>query len=182
MTSGALYPLEINLGPLAPHHLSEVIVGIVVAGLIWFCFAKFISPNFDAMYQERARLIEGGIELAEKAQSEAEEMRKKYEEQLATADAEASSVREQARAEAASERTRMRAETQAEKDRLLEQTRNAIAAERDTVENQIRTEMGGVATALASKIVGESLEDDERAKRTVERFLAELASVPAQRA
>jgi F-type H+-transporting ATPase subunit b len=134
------------------------------------------------MYQERARLIEGGIELAEKAQLEAEEMRKKYEEQLAAADAEASSVREQARAEAAAERARMRAETQSEKERLLEQTRNAIAAERDSAEFQLRSEMGGVATALAGKIVGESLEDDERAQRTVERFLAELASVPAQRA
>jgi F-type H+-transporting ATPase subunit b len=31
-----------------------------------------------------------------------------------------------------------------------------------------------LATTLASRIVGESLEDDERARRTVDRFLADL--------
>jgi len=38
----------------------------------------------------------------------------------------------------------------------------------------LRTEVGGLATSLAGRIVGESLSDDERAKRTVDRFLAEL--------
>ena len=39
---------------------------------------------------------------------------------------------------------------------------------------QLRSEIGGLATTLASRIVGESLEDDERARRTVDRFLADL--------
>jgi F-type H+-transporting ATPase subunit b len=39
---------------------------------------------------------------------------------------------------------------------------------------QMRAEIGTLATTLASRIVGESLEDDERARRTVDRFLADL--------
>ena len=39
---------------------------------------------------------------------------------------------------------------------------------------QLRSEIGGLATTLAGRIVGESLEDDERARRTVDRFLADL--------
>ena len=42
--------------------------------------------------------------------------------------------------------------------------------------NQLRNEIGGLATTLAGRIVGESLEDDERARRTVDRFLADLES------
>jgi F-type H+-transporting ATPase subunit b len=36
-----------------------------------------------------------------------------------------------------------------------------------------------MATALASRIVGESLEEEARQRRTVERFLAELESQEA---
>ena len=39
---------------------------------------------------------------------------------------------------------------------------------------QLRNEIGGLATTLAGRIVGESLEDDERARRTVDRFVADL--------
>ena len=38
----------------------------------------------------------------------------------------------------------------------------------------LRTEVGTLATQLASKIVGESLNDDERSNRVVDRFLADL--------
>ena len=41
---------------------------------------------------------------------------------------------------------------------------------------QLRSEIGGLATTLAGRIVGESLEDDERARRTVDRFIADLES------
>ena len=39
---------------------------------------------------------------------------------------------------------------------------------------QLRSEIGGLATTLAGRIVGESLDDDERARRTVDRFIADL--------
>jgi F-type H+-transporting ATPase subunit b len=38
----------------------------------------------------------------------------------------------------------------------------------------LRSEVGVLATQLASKIVGESLDDDARANRVVDRFLADL--------
>ena len=41
--------------------------------------------------------------------------------------------------------------------------------------------VGGLATGLAGKIVGESLDDDERARRTVERFIADLEADSAEK-
>ena len=38
----------------------------------------------------------------------------------------------------------------------------------------LRNDVGGLATEVASKIVGESLEDSARQSRVVDRFLAEL--------
>ena len=51
-----------------------------------------------------------------------------------------------------------------------------LEAERNQIVAQLRTEVGGLATTLAGRIVGESLDDDERARRTVDRFLADLES------
>jgi F-type H+-transporting ATPase subunit b len=68
----------------------------------------------------------------------------------------------------------MRQDAQAESARLLAQAKNQIEAERVVAVQQLRTEVGGLATSLAGKIVGESLDDDERARRTVDRFIADL--------
>jgi F-type H+-transporting ATPase subunit b len=43
----------------------------------------------------------------------------------------------------------------------------------------LRTEVGTLATDLASKIVGEALEDDDRSARVVDRFLADLEAQQA---
>jgi F-type H+-transporting ATPase subunit b len=39
---------------------------------------------------------------------------------------------------------------------------------------QLRSEVGTLATTLAGRIVGESLDDDVRQSRVVDRFLSEL--------
>ena len=48
-----------------------------------------------------------------------------------------------------------------------------IEAERSAAVASLRGEVGGLATDLAGRIVGESLNDDERARRTVDRFIAD---------
>ena len=60
--------------------------------------------------------------------------------------------------------------------RILEAGRAQLEAERGQLVQELRGEVGGMATTLAGKIVGESLTDDERAMRTIDRFLADLES------
>ena len=43
----------------------------------------------------------------------------------------------------------------------------------------LQREVGSLALELASRIVGESLADDQRARATVDRFIAELEAAPA---
>ena len=52
-----------------------------------------------------------------------------------------------------------------------------ISAERQHAVATLRAEVGALATALAGRIVGESLEDDERSGRVVDRFLADLETL-----
>lgn len=165
--------LEIELGPLAPA-LPEFIAGILLFIAVWVIMARVVVPRFEQTYAERTALIAGGIEKAEAAQKEAAEALKRYNQQLATARDEASALREEAKAQGAAILAEMRADAQAESKRMIAQAGSQIEAERAQAVQHLRTEVGGLATTLAGKIVGESLDDDERARRTVDRFIADL--------
>jgi F-type H+-transporting ATPase subunit b len=68
----------------------------------------------------------------------------------------------------------MRGQAQAEAARITESAKRQVEAERQQAVVQLRQEVGTLSTSLASKIVGESLEDEVRQKGIVDRFLAEL--------
>jgi len=49
-----------------------------------------------------------------------------------------------------------------------------IEADRAQAIQALRTEMGSLAVELASRVVGEALDEDARQRRVVDRFLEEL--------
>ena len=69
-----------------------------------------------------------------------------------------------------------------EAERIVTHARTQIDAERTQAVASLRSEVGSMATSLAGRIVGESLEDEARQRRTVERFLDELESSESARA
>lgn len=164
--------------PLFPH-LSEIIGAIVFVLILTVVIAKMVVPRFEQTYRERAEAIEGGIERAERAQAEAQAALEQYRAQLADARGEAAQIKEQARTEGAQIVVDMRERAQAEADRIVNAAHAQLEAERNQIVNQLRGELGGLATTLAGRIVGESLTDDERSRRTVDRFIAELEASEA---
>lgn len=181
MVSTMWVPQELDLGPLMPHHLSEVIVGILLLLILWLIMAKSIVPAFEKMYEERSSKIEGGMQRAAAAEAEAEAARAQYQDQLAGAREEAAKIREDAKNQSAQILAEARDKATKESDRILEAGRQQLAAERAQLVNELKGEVGGMATILAGKIVGESLDDDDRALRTVDRFLADLEQAGAAR-
>lgn len=172
-------PLETAPNPLVPH-LSEFIAAIVFAGILTFVIAKFVVPRFEATFAERTEAIQGGIEKAEKAQAEAQAALEQYQSQLTEARGEAAKIREDAKAQGAQILAEMRQQAQAEAARIKTTAEAQLSAERTQLLSELRREVGGLATTLAGRIVGESLDDDERARRTVERFLTDLESQDTQ--
>lgn len=173
----ALVPLESPLGPLAPAHMSEFFVGLVLAIAVAFGVQKFVVPRFEQMYQARTAEIEGGINHAQLVKAEAAQVKAQYQEQLANSREDAARLREEARAQGATILAEARAQAQTESERILERAREQIQVERDQAYSDLRAEIGVLATQLAERIVGESL-DADRTSRTVDRFLTELASQP----
>ena len=159
--------------PLIPN-LTELIVGLVTFGIIFFALWKVLMPRLNQTLAERTDKIEGGLQRAEEAQAEANATLARYREQLAEARHEAARLREEAREQGAQIIAEMREQAQAEARRLVDAAHAQIEADRQQALQSLRGEVGGLAVDLASRVVGESLTDEARQRRVVERFLDEL--------
>jgi F-type H+-transporting ATPase subunit b len=161
------------LNPLIPH-TSEIIVGFSAFTLLFLVLKSKVVPMFEKAYAERTEAIEGGIERAEKAQLEAQRALLQYNEQLSSAQGEASKLREDARIQGAAILEELRTKAQEEAARITAAAHASIEAERQQAITSLRNEVGALAVELASKIVGEALDDQARQSRIVDRFIEDL--------
>jgi F-type H+-transporting ATPase subunit b len=164
--------------PLLPH-VSEMVVGGFAFLIVLFFVGRLLVPRIQKTLADRVDAIEGGLKRAADAQEEAQQALKQYKDQLAEARHEASRLREEAREQGAQIKAELREEAQAEARRLIEAAHLQIEADRQQAFTQLRSEIGRLSTDLAGRIVGESLEDEARQRRTVDRFLEELESSSA---
>jgi F-type H+-transporting ATPase subunit b len=162
--------------PLMPI-LSEVVLALIVFAIVLFAVKRFVVPKFEQVYSARTEAIEGGLEAAETKQAEADERLAELEAQLADARQEAARIREEAREQGAQIVAELREQAQEEAARILESGRARLEAERQQAATLLRAEVGNLAISLASRVVGESLDDDERSTRVVDRFLADIETL-----
>ena len=164
--------------PVAPLW-QEVIIGSIAFAVLCFVLIKFVFPRMEQMFQQRVEVIEGGIKRAEERQAEANALFEQYKLQLAEARTEAARIRQDAAADAEGIRQDVLARAREESDRIIAAGRDQLTAERQTIVRELRSDIGSLAVDLASRIVGESLADEARQRGTVDRFLADLDTVPA---
>jgi F-type H+-transporting ATPase subunit b len=162
-----------STNPLLPSW-PEFIIGTILFVLVFGALAKVFLPRAQQMLSERTELIEGGLARSEEAQAEARQLLDQYHQQLAEARHEAARLREEAREQGAQIIAEMREQAQVEARRVTEAAQAQIEAERQQALTALRAEVGTLATELASRIVGESLTDEARQSRMVDRFLSEL--------
>ena len=164
---------EEKINPLIPH-TAELIVGAVAFTLLFLTLRKFVVPMFEKAYTDRTNAIQGGMERAEKAQLEAQRALTQYNDQLSKAREEAQALREEARVQGAAIIEDLRTKAQEEAARITATAHASIEAERQQAIASLRNEVGTLAVELASKIVGEALDDQARQSRVVDRFLEDL--------
>ena len=159
--------------PLVPN-LTELITGLIAFAIVFGLLGKLLLPRIQKTLEERTDAIEGGLKRAEDAQAEADQVLQQYRAQLADARREASRIREEAREQGAQIIAEMREQAQAEHTRLTAAAQAQIESDRQQALTSLRAEVGTLSVQLASKVVGESLEDEARQRRTVDRFLEQL--------
>lgn len=159
--------------PLIPD-LTELVIGAIAFVIVFAILTKVLMPRITKTLAERTDAIEGGLKRADEAQAEANRTLKEYREQLAEARHEASRLREEAKEQGAQIKAELRAEGESERQRIVEAAHAQLEADRQQALTSLRAEVGALAVELASRIVGESLEDEARQLRTVDRFLEQL--------
>ena len=164
-----------STNPLIPS-VTELIMGLIGFVVIFGALYKVLLPRLQKTLAERTDAIEGGIQRAEEGQAEAERLQQQYRAQLDDARHEAARLREEAREQGAQIIAEMRGQAQAEAARLLESAHAQINSDRQQALATLRAQVGELAVNLAGRIVGESLADEARASRVVDRFLDELDS------
>ncbi|CAM5372173.1 ATP synthase subunit b [Streptomyces tanashiensis] len=159
--------------PLIPH-LDELVIGLIAFVIVFGFLAKKLLPNINKVLDERREAIEGGIEKAESAQIEAQSVLEQYKAQLAEARHEAARLRQEATEQGTAIIQEMKAEGQRQREEIIAAGHTQIEADRKAASASLRQDVGKLATDLAGKLVGESLEDTARQSRTIDRFLDEL--------
>jgi F-type H+-transporting ATPase subunit b len=164
---------EAAANPLIPH-TAELIVGFIAFTLLFLVLRSKVVPMFEKAFAARTEAIQGGMEKAEKAQREAQVALEQYTAQLSDARGEAQKIREEARVQGAAIIEDLLSKAQEEAARITAAATASIEAERQQAITSLRNEVGSLATELASKIVGEALDDQVRQSRIVDRFLDDL--------
>ncbi len=173
-----LVPLESNF--LVPN--ATFLVELAVFGLLFFLLAKFLIPPINRAMTRRQDAIRQQFADLEEAKDDARKAEEEFKAEIADARHEAARIREEAREQGAAIIAELREQAQADANRIVEHAHSQIAAERQAAVTTLRAEVGALATTLAGRIVGESLEDDERSGRVVDRFLADLETLETSQA
>ena len=176
MTSVVNAPVPLANNFLVPN--GTFYVELIAFLIIVFILGKYVVPPINRAMTERQNAIRKEFADLEKAENDARKAEEEYKKQLADAKHEAARIREDAREQGAAIIADMRKQAQDESERILRHARAQLDAERQQAVASLRTEVGTLATSLAGRIVGESLDDEARQRRVVERFLDELESSP----
>jgi F-type H+-transporting ATPase subunit b len=171
-------PLSSNF--LVPN--GTFIAELIAFAIIVFVLAKWIIPPINKAMTARQDAIRQQFAELDQAKGKAHEAEEEFRSQIADARHEAARIREEAREQGAQIVAEMREQAQAEAARIVEHGHQQVQAERQQALASLRAEVGTLATTLAGRIVGESLDDDERSARVVDRFLADLDTLETAKA
>ena len=170
MASVAITPMESNF--LVPN--ATFFVELLAFALLLFLLAKYVIPPINRAMTRRQDAVREQFAELDEAKSEAHAAEEEFKAQIADARHEAARIREEAREQGAAIIAEMREQAQTEAARIVEHAPVQVEAERKAAVASLRSEVGTLATTLAGRIVGESLDDDARQSRVVDRFLSEL--------
>ena len=152
---------------------NELIIGIFAFAVLFVLLWRMALPRANQALKERTENIEGKLEHAEQERQQAEELLRRYREQLEKADQESQRIIDEARANADRLRKDLMGKAEQEAERVINQGRQAIQAERDRAVRELRTEVGTLAVELATRVIGDSL-DRERQLRLIDQYIEQL--------
>lgn len=154
----------------------DIVWSAIILVIVALFFYKFFLPKFQAVFDERAAKIEGGIAKAEQAQKDADAAKAKYEAQLSNARVEASKIRDDARTEASHIVADARSRAEVDANQITASAQRAIASQQQQALVSLKGEVGALATALAGKILGSELQDEKVQSSMIDQMIDSMDS------
>src|SRR5262245_50987389 len=140
--------------------LSELVLGAIAFGILFFFMWKWVFPRVNKLLEERRQGIQGNLEKAEQAKTEAEQLLGDYRQQLAGARDEANRIIEEGRRTAEAMRKDMTARAEQEYQGIVARAQDETRAERDRVFQELKAQVGQLSLDLAARTVGQQLDKD----------------------
>ena len=152
------------------------IVWTVVNLLLFFVLLRvFLFKPVMKVMDEREQMIRDDIDSAQAAKEESEELRAKYETELAGAHDEALRIRSEAQESAAKEKAEIIAEAHAEAAELIADAKKTIEHDRREAIESAHDEIAGLAVLAASRVVSRIIDEDSN-REYAEQILAEVGA------
>ncbi len=145
-------------------------LGLMLITIITFVLLVLIlkkaawKPILDGINQREGR-IRDDLDRAQKAQTDAEGLRQKYETQLNEAQRTIQDMVAQAKKDSDRTRSEMLNAAKEEAERIVEKGRRDLAGETEKLKGELRGEVAGISLAIAEKIINRSV--DQRVQEEI---------------
>jgi F-type H+-transporting ATPase subunit b len=164
-----------GFNPLAFDPSAMVLTLATFFGLL-FLLAKFAWGPILSAVEAREKRIEDAIMTAEAGRTEAQRMLEEYRATVANVEAEVAALREKGRTEAETMRRQIRSQAEREAGEIAEKAAREIELAKAQALEDIRRESVAMGLAVASRVVGRSLDGNDQ-RRIAEEVVGSLSTV-----
>ena len=159
--------------------MAEFIPALIAFLIIWVVLAKFAWPQILSMMEERGKRIQEGLDEAETTKKKAIASRKEYDELVTDARRKSADIVLEARKDAEAERARIIEAAHKEAEDIIAKAHANAEDERNAIYAAAAASIADLSVSVASKIVGETLDQDGEQRRIIERYVKEAGSLNA---
>lgn len=159
--------------------MAEFIPALIAFLIIWVVLAKFAWPQTLSMMDERGKRIQESLDEAETTKKKAIASRKEYDELVTDARRKSADIVLEARKDAEAERARIIEAAHKEAEDIIAKAHANAEDERNAIYAAAAASIADLSVSVASKIVGETLDQDGEQRRIIERYVKEAGSLNA---
>ena len=159
--------------------MAEFIPALIAFLIIWVVLAKFAWPQILSMMEERGKRIQESLDEAETTKKKAIASRKEYDELVTDARRKSADIVLEARKDAEAERARIIEAAHKEAEDIIAKAHANAEDERNAIYAAAAASIADLSVSVASKIVGETLDQDGEQRRLIERYVKEAGSLNA---
>lgn len=159
--------------------MAEFVPALIAFLIIFIVLAKFAWPQILQTMEERGKRIKDSLDEAETTKRKAIEARKESDALVTDARRQAADIVLEARKDAESERARIIEAAHKEAEEIIAKAHTTVEDERKSIYAGAASSIADLSVAVATKIVGEALEDEAEQKKLIERYIQEAGSLNA---